>query len=370
MQSKYRYLLSCIAVTILFLSACGEEKKEDRISLRSVKSTVVTPSSGSYTRQFSGLLRSSQESTISFKVSGTVQEIRVNVGDFVKKADVLATLDTSPYLLKRQQAEAALSRSEAEKQNSDATFSRTKRLYEDGNVSASDLDNARAAATSAKAALDSNMKSLELARLDLKYTNIISENDCAVGSIYVEEGENVTQGQPVFFMTCGDDVEVQLDIPESVIGDISRGMPVNVTFPALPGKTIKGSVRDVGATSVPGSTTFPVTVLITDKNQTRLTPGLSANVEMTILRPVRNDSSSTSVVVPIFAVSEDPSGRFVYLLDIQSPTTAIARRQPVNIGDVRKEGIEIVSGVAPGDRIVTAGVSVLRDGLEVRYTND
>jgi len=73
-------------------------------------------------------------------------------------------------------------------------------------------------------------------------------------------------------------------------------------------------------------------------------------------------------VVPSFAVGEDGEGRFVYVVE-PAPDAAgegIVRRQAVTVGDLTTEGLEIVSGLQDGDRVVTAGVSRIEDGLRVR----
>jgi len=290
------------------------------------------------------------------------------VGDRIKKGDVIASLDSATYALQAQQSQAALVEAQSSQRNAKASYDRTKKLYESGNVSRSELDDARAASDSAAAAVQSASKVLEIARLNLSYTRLKTDEDCAIASVDAEEGENVAQGSQVFFAACGEDLEVKLDIPESIIASIKKGMNVDVIFSALEGKTFKGRVNEVGVTSVQGGTTFPVTVLMTDQDKEGLKPGLSADVVFSITGDKKG--GSTAIVVPTFAIGEDQTGRFAFILQKSEDGRTIVKRQPVKVGRVLPNGIEVQEGLTPGMRVITAGVSVLRDGMEVKYTDE
>ncbi|MEM6780837.1 MAG: efflux RND transporter periplasmic adaptor subunit [Pseudomonadota bacterium] len=351
----------------LFLSGCGEEQATElEAPLRQVRSIVVDSGTGVFERSFSGTLHASQETSLSFKVSGTIEDIAVEVGDKITKGDVLATLDTSSYSLEAQKAQASLTEAQSEFRNAKADYDRTKKLYEAGNSSRSDLDNARTASDSAAASVQSVRKSLEIARLDLSYTKLKAEDDCAIASVDADEGENVAQGTQIFFATCGDQLEVKIDIPESIISNIKKDMLVSVSFPAIADKVFKGKVFEVGVSSVAGGTTFPVTVVLTESDAYDLKAGLSADVTFAI--DTRINGKQAAPVLPAFAIGEDQNGRFVFTVEPTSGNRAMVKRVPVQIGEIQQNGIEILQGIKPGMRVVTAGVSVLRDGMEVKVS--
>ena len=100
--------LACIALLSLSLMGCEEEAKEEVRTLRQVRSSIITENTGQHIRTFSGKLHAMQEAKLSFKVAGTIQDITVNIGDRVKTGDIVATLDSKPYELQAQQANAAL----------------------------------------------------------------------------------------------------------------------------------------------------------------------------------------------------------------------------------------------------------------------
>ncbi|MEM6811429.1 MAG: efflux RND transporter periplasmic adaptor subunit [Pseudomonadota bacterium] len=363
--AKYTLLLG----VTLFLSACGEEQEAElKAPLREVRTVIVESGSGIFKRSFSGTLQSSNQTSYSFKVSGTIESIPVEVGQAVKKNEVIAVLDPSTYELETQRARASLVEAQSQLRSAKAEYERTKKLYEAGNSSRSDLDNARAASETAAASTQAANKSLQIAQKDLSDTKLRSKADCQIASIPGDSGENVSAGTEVITATCGEGLEVKLDIPESAISSIKKDMPVTVSFSALPDKTYQGIVKEVGVAAVNGGTTFPVDVLIVDEDKTALKSGLSANVTFTIDN--RNESKVSAPVLPSFAVGEDQDGRFVYTVQTGQDNRVMIKRVPVTLGQISQEGIEIVSGVQPGMKVVTAGVSVLRDGMEVKVSEE
>ncbi|MEM9399122.1 MAG: efflux RND transporter periplasmic adaptor subunit [Verrucomicrobiota bacterium] len=365
--SLHRLLLSYLCIgSALFLGGCGGNE-ELQAPLRQVRSIIVSPGKGVYARSFSGTLYASQETSLSFKVSGTIQEILVKVGDQVKEGDIIAILDPSTYELEAQKAQASLAEEEANLRNEKANYDRVKKLYIGGNVSRNELDNARASSESALASMEAARKALDLANLDVSYTELTVENDFAIASVDAEVGENVSNGTQIFYGIGGEDLEIELDIPESIIASIKLDSEVLASFPALEGKTFHGKVSEVGVSSVAGGTTFPVTVLITDEQKSELKSGLSAEVTFTVSTASGN---SSKIIVPPFAIGEDEAGRFVFILSQTNEDQAVVKRQPVEVGNVLPIGIEILQGLQPGMRVVTAGVSVLRDGTEVKYTDE
>lgn len=351
----------------LLLSGCGEEETADlKAPLREVRTTIVESGSGIFERNFSGTLQSSNQTSYSFKVSGTIESILVEVGQAVKKDDVIAIMDASTYELEAQRARASLVEVQSQLRSAKADYERTKKLYEAGNSSRADLDNARAASETAGASTQAANKSLQIAQQDLSYTKLRSKGDCQIASIPGDSGENVSAGTEVITATCGKGLEVKLNIPESVIGSIKKDMAVKVTFPAIPNKTYQGVVKEVGVAAVSGGTTFPVDVLITDEDKSALKSGLSADVTFTIDN--RNQGKAALPLLPSFAVGEDQNGRFVFIVQPTQDGKALVKRLPVKIGQIQQNGIEIADGVQPGMKVVTAGVSVLRDGMEVKVS--
>lgn len=343
-------------LSLLLLSGCEQEAAVEEIPLRTVRHVTVTAAEESRIRSFSGVSRATRQASLSFKVAGTINELAVAVGDRLEKDQVIASLDPSGYRLQLQQAEADLLRAEAEQRNAAAAYERIKGLYENQSASRTDLDTARAASESATALVNAARRAVDLARLNLSYTTLRAQQACAVAATSADAGENVSAGQQVVQVNCGDQLEIALSVPETLIAGISPGMVGDIVFDSRPGESYDGVVVEVGVAA--SGATFPVTVAVDGGNGLR--SGLAAQVSFAF------NSDASAPLLPSASVVEDEQGRFVYkLADSGEDGIGIIRRQPVRVGELTSRGLEILEGIAPGDRIVTAGVSVIQDGMKV-----
>jgi membrane fusion protein, multidrug efflux system len=349
----------------VMLSGCDKQTEAVEEQLRPVRYITIENPLALRTRTFTGSSKSAQQSRLSFKVAGTVVKMPVQVGDALKAGDLVARLDPSQYELQLQQSQAALMQSQANARNAESNYERVKGLYENNNASRNDLDSARASAESARAQTRSAQKSQELARLNLSYTQLRVDVDCSIASLAVEINENVNAGSQVAQVNCGQELEVIIEVPESLIADISQNMPVDIRFDAMANKTFKGRVSEVGVSTSETSSTFPVSVRLDNglnSSELSLRSGLAAEVTFSFVIETGVDR----YLVPLASVVNDVQGTFVFIADpAEQQGEAVVRRNSVQLGELTDTGIEILSGLETGDRVITAGVSVVRDGQRV-----
>ncbi|MCP3687596.1 MAG: efflux RND transporter periplasmic adaptor subunit [Gammaproteobacteria bacterium] len=352
-----------LIASLLLLAACdqAEQTIEPTEVLRPVKFIVVGSPGSERQYIYSGSLRASSELNSSFKVNGTVQSIPVKVGDKLKSGGTIATLDKTTYELLVARARATLAQSQATKRNADTKYQRTKELYENNNSSKDALESARANAGTALAAVDTAKKSLELSELDLTYTELKSTEACDVARVLVEVNENVSAGAPIAVLSCGEVNEVTVSLPENIIASIKKDMVATVNLDAINEISFSARVTEVSVTS--NNATYPVT-LVLNESHPKLRSGLAAEVAFQF---GGNTDSQTQLYLPAVAVNEDSEGRFVFILEPgNAENIAIVKRRPVQIGELTSLGMEITSGVEVGNKVVTAGISVIRDGLRVK----
>ncbi|HEX9654401.1 MAG TPA: efflux RND transporter periplasmic adaptor subunit [bacterium] len=345
---------------IMWLS-CGGDRPQPQEILRPVRYTQVYSSGGVRMRTFSGVAKSGIESNLSFKVAGTVQQLAVKVGDKVRPGQTIARLDPEDYQLKVQQAQAALTQAIAQERNAGADYERVRSLYENNNASKSELDAKRALFESATAQVEAATKQLELARLQLSYTNLVSPTAGSIAAVYVEVNENVTAGKNIVLLTGGSQIDVDVSIPELLIKNIKEGDNVSVTFDAIPGKPYQATVTEVGVAAMTFATTFPVTVRLKDPDP-EIRSGMAAEVTFQF----QSTDQRERILVPPVAVTEDEQGRFVFVVEPADSGTGIVHRRNVQIGELAAEGLEVFSGLADGELVVTAGLSKIQDGLKVK----
>ncbi|MFK7887441.1 MAG: efflux RND transporter periplasmic adaptor subunit [Gammaproteobacteria bacterium] len=344
--------------TIVALVGCAEPDQEqtNAPTLRPVRVAVVTQSADVRTRAFSGVSQSTQASRMSFQVSGSVVELPVQVGDRLAAGQMIARLNPSTYDLQVQQAEASLAQATASQRNADANYSRVKGLYANANASRNDLDSARASFESAEAQVQSARKARQIAQLNRSYTRLDAANDCTVASVDVELNENVNAGAQVAKVNCGAGIEIRLGIPESLIGDFEQKMPAIIKFSALGDREYLGEVTEVGVASGASAATYPVVVTLLDSGAD-IRPSMAAEVtfEFSV------GAASGAFVIPASAVINDERGRFVFIAEPSADGQATIRRRQVEVGELTERGIQIRDGLSLGERVVTAGTTVIRE---------
>lgn len=351
-----------VLLIVLLLPACRDKGTPPEPILRPVRSQTVQSFGCFSERSFSGIAEAGQESRLSFRVSGTIEQVAVKVGDRVHTGQLIARLDATDYELQKQEAEAALARARAQARNAEANYARVRALYENRNASRNDLDAARAASESAAAAMQASQTRLELARTQLGYTRLKAPTDGAIASVPAEADENVSSETVVAVLTAGAMPEVSVAVPESYISGIERGSQVTVRFDTLPQRSFVARVTEVGVAATTYATTYPVTVRL-EQADSSIRPGMAAEVSFRFRQRV---DGGNRFLVPPEAVGEDRQGRFVFIVEPGETGTGTIRRQPVGVGELTAEGLEILSGLKDGDRIVTAGVALIHDGQQVK----
>ncbi|MGI9237399.1 MAG: efflux RND transporter periplasmic adaptor subunit [Woeseiaceae bacterium] len=351
-----------LLVASLMLVGCGKSDEAFEERLRPVRYVTVSDASAFRDRSFSGTSKSSRESRLSFKVGGTITDLPVQIGQRLNAGDLIAAIDPASYVLQSQQAQASLVEAQANDRRAAANYERTKGLYANSNASLNDLDSARAQAESASAVVRAAGKALEIARLNVSYTRLTAGTDCSIASLNAEVNENVASGQQVAAVSCGDAYEVTLDLPESLIGSVDESTPVSIRFGAIPGQSFSGTISEIAVASSAGSAAFPVVVMI-DGSHPSLRSGLAADVTFQF------DSAASQgggFVLPVSAVISNPSGTFVFVAEPdETGSEAVVRRRDVSLGELTQSGIEIAEGIEVGDRVITAGISVIREDQRV-----
>lgn len=357
-----RALLLGSLLALLGVAGCSQEAEAPVERLRPVKFVVVHAGAAALRdRVFTGTAKAGQESRISFNVTGTVRQLPVAVGDTLQPGQLIAALDPATYDVEVQRAQASLAQADAERRSAESEYQRVRQLYANNNASQNDLDAALSRTESAKANRNAMAQSLQLARLNRGYTRLAADSECSVASLNIELNENVSAGTQVAVVNCGDRWEVEIAVPESLIAAFLPEMAGSVRFDAIPDQTFTASVTEVGIAG--GGSTFPVTLTL-NEGHSAFRSGLA--VEVTFAFAGSTTSESVFFLPPV-AVGQDEQGAFVYVLEASDePGVSVTRRRSVVVGALIEAGLEITDGLTDGNRVVTAGVTAARDGLQVR----
>ncbi|WP_324171571.1 efflux RND transporter periplasmic adaptor subunit [Sulfurimonas sp.] len=364
-NKKKKYCLIILPLIVLSFTACEDKKSSEEIvkTLRPVKFITVDISANGRSHTYFGTSQAEHEADLSFRVSGIIQKISVKVGDKLKRGDAIAGLEKVSFELEVDKQRSSLAQMKADSRKARSNYQRTKELYENNNISIEELESARTSAESARAQEASSKKTLKQKELDLKYTQLRSREKCSVSEVFKELHENVTAGEHIVSVACGKVNEVKIAVPENYINSIKKGMFAKVKFNSITNTEFSAKVTEVSVRSST-STTFPVILTLNESYDSNIRSGMAA--EVTFIDN-KKDKKSSNIYLPPIAVGEDVQGRYIFVL-IASKTAGegIIKRKPVRIGELTSSGIEILEGVQAGDKVVTAGMSVIRDDLIVK----
>jgi len=335
----------------ILLLACGEPELPPP-PVRPVRSVEVDKTGGALEGVFTGTTRAGDEANLSFRSAGTIEEIAVAAGDVVAVDDLLARLDDSDLRLQLQQAQASVAQAEANAQLARRSLERVEQLYVDDNASAADVDGARAQSKSADAALVSAVRQRELARRQLESAELRATRAGRIASVLAKSNENVGAGTPIVVLTPDEALQVTILVPTQWIERLRSGAKATVSLPDA-GLELPGTISEIGGTSQTAGS-FPVTVQL-DERSDKVRTAMVAEVHLEL--PATGESR---IELPLSAIGEDAEGRHVWVVE-----EGQVHRVAVETGELTSEGL-VVTGVEPGQRVVTAGLSKLFEGREVR----
>ena len=365
-NKRKKYWLMLLPLLALVFTACEDEKNTKEVikTLRPVKYITVGASTNGRSRTYFGISQSQHEAKLSFRVAGIIQDFSVKVGDHLKSGDTIAQLEKVSFEIEVDKQRSSLEQSEADRRKAKSNYKRVKELYENNNISLDELETSRTSAESARAQVASAKKTLKQKELDLTYTKLTSSENCSVSEVFKEIHENVTAGESIVSVACGKVNEVKISVPENSINHIHKGMSAKVKFDSIANKEFNAKVTELSVSSS-ATTTFPVILAMSDSNDSKIRSGMAAEVTFTF--HANADTNSSTLHLPPIAVGEDSSGRYVFVMKpTENVKEGLIKRQAVKIGELTSSGIEVFEGVKSGDKVVTAGMSVIRDGLIVK----
>lgn len=366
---KGRWALPLFSLVLVgFVSACDEKVVEAEPVIRPVKAIQVDEAPSFQQRWFAGRAKATQEVDLSFRVNGTLVELPVNVGDEIAEGDLVAALDPATFQAEVDQAKANVARTSATLDNATLQRERDKTLYDKGHVAKARLDQSVALEGEAIADLNAAKASLERASLDLNYTSLKAPFDGVITTTFVDNFQDVQAKEPIVRLLDSSRIEMVVDIPENLISLAPYVTDVVVEFDPYPGRMIDAEIKEIGTEASATTRTYPITLIMDPPDDVQILPGMAGKASGKGEPPPELQAGS-GLTVPVSATFSpgDSDGTFVWVVD--EATKKVKRRQ-VEVGPVTATGISITEGVEPGDWVVTAGVSYLRDDQEVRLLDE
>ncbi len=347
--------LLCIA---LALTAC-KEKAEIIEVVRAIKTITVSEQATDKIRKFSGQVAAVDSSGLSFQVGGQVASVEVDIGDRVKKGQLLAVLDPEPYELEVDATEAELVKARDNVTKTKAEYERQKRIFEQGAGAERFVEVTEYDYKAALSAVDFQIARLDQARRNLRKTKLLSPYNGIIAWRSVQPNEEVRVGQKILEINATGRMEIELAVPETNIDQIHLDDPVTVTFPTLPGESANGQISYIGGAAVKANA-FPVKVALMGPSE-KVKPGMTAEANLTL----KDETRQSGYLVPFQALLPSPEADRGYAF-VYDPRTSTVKKTPVRSRGTERKKIIVFEGLAAGDIIAIAGVSFLADGMEVK----
>ena len=304
--------------------------------------------------------------SIRAQVPGEVQNVPFKEGDFVKKGQLLLTIDPRPYEAALAQAKAALARDKATGIYNRAQAVRYKSLFDQGVVPAEQVDSYTSAADASDAVLNADEAAVKTAELNLEFCTITSPIDGRTGTIMVKAGNLVKVADvPIVIINQVNPIYVNFTVPQQYWPDIKEHVDQGVlrvmaTIPQDPGPPVQGTLTFVDNNV--DATTGTIHLRGTFENpQNRLWPGLFVSVLLTLSK------QPNATVVPAQSIVSTQQGSYVYVVKANNTVeqrTSVRRAGPINGDTVVDKGLQ------PGETIVTDGQVNLIPGAKIEIKND
>jgi len=350
---------------IISFTGCGNNKKNgsetQRPVIKDVSTKIVEPVSVNRYYRTSGTVESSQTSNLASRIMASVTSVLVEEGESVKKDQLLLTLDDEAIADKLNAAEREYDESvnlleiAAEKKRlSELTWSRYNNLFTENAISRQEMDEidtkrniANIEYNRAEATVGKARANLSDARTTLSFTRIKSPVDGILSKKMVDKGTLVTPGVPLLLIENNSAYKLEIDVDEMLIDKINKGDTVEINIGSVD-KKIKGVISEIVGSVDPATRTFPVRIRLVN-NQLR--SGLFATVSI----PYKTEKT---ILVPPDAIVRKGQLEGVYTVG----KDGVVSYRLIKTGRSYENGLEILSGLRSGERIIVHNALLATDG--------
>ncbi len=291
--------------------------------------------------RFTGDIAPILQAQVFAKVYGPLQDVYTNIGDYVRKDQLLALVDTTVLAEQCRQAQANYI-------NDSVLFNRTKALQAQGLAAQQDFDNAQTAFVVARANFLGARTTLDYARITAPFSGFITKRYLDPGAVLIST--NAT----VFTLMDLETMKVMVNVLEKDIPAVTVGTDAVVAVDAYPNKQFTGKVGRLSQALDLSTRTMAVEVDIPNPDHV-LKPGMFANVTLVVSK------TDNAITVPTQALQQDAAGPYVLVAD-----STVAHRRPVTTGPEQDNRTEIVTGLEGNEQVITTGQQFARDGGQIR----
>ncbi len=342
--TEYKEQISVLQDKIDKLEEILKEQGVETIEIKkiNVKSETLAPSRFVHYVEASASLEAIKSAFISPEISGQIQKIHVQEGNYVQKGQLLISLNSEIIQSNIKELETSLELAKI-------VFAKQQELWNQQIGSEIQYLEAK----NNKESLESKLNSLYIQRSKSRIKAPISG---IVDVIGVKQGELAMPGAQIIQMVNINNFYVNADVSEKFIASVKKGSPVTISFPTYPDWKIDTKVHRTGNIIKQANRTFTLQAKITNKDK-KLKPNMLAVVKF------QDFEMEDALVVPSIIIKEDFKGKYLYI--VESNSEPIARKKYVKTSLSNDEGTMITDGVKAGDKVIVEGYNLIKDGMGV-----
>ncbi len=342
-----------ILCTGLLLAGCHKET-EEVAAPRPVWVMKVGASGQQTSGSYTGEVRSRYESTIGFRIGGKITAREVNVGDMIKKGQLIARLDPNDTQLNAQAASAEVQTAQANLALAKSELARREQLYQKQFISRSALESYETQVKTSQARVAQAQSQAAVSQHQTAYTQLFADRAGVIGMIQAEPGQVVAAGQTVAQIYDLQTLEIQISVPEKTIDALKIGDMAEVRLNES-AQAYSGRIREISPAANSQTHAFDLRIQLLNTDQ-RIKLGMTADVTFS------QANTTQKIIVPSTAVTQADKQAAVWVIDPQHKV----HKRIVTTGPLSEQGIEITSGLQAGETIATIGVHTLTEGLQVQ----
>lgn len=342
-----------LLITTIFFVSCSDKKEEIKKEelIRPVKILEVQDISKTKKYlEYPGVIYPSLNTIMAFEVPGTIKKFYFNVGDEIKKGDLLAVLDKRNFLSNERASKTAMKTAKKDLQ-------RASNLIKSGAISQRNFDNAKLSYQAKKSSYEISKKALDDTKLIADFTGVIAKK-------LVSDYARISPKQGILVLQDNSSLEIKIDIPEKDmvrskgnLHNLNKLLNIEVFITALENKKYTALIKEVSTSANSVTRTFEATLIMKNPKKETVLPGMSAKVRVS--KKVENHN----IYINSNLVLNDENHKFyVWIMDENQRV----KRRNITVGDFIKDKLHIKSGLKNNDKIIISGLSFLREDMKVR----
>lgn len=358
-QTKKLFSLNLAILLILFVSACDKTQTTQAVDnkdlIRPAKIVPVLSTGFNFTRTYPGTLEAGEKADLAFRVSGVVNTLPAQSGLRIKKGQLLASLDESDYRNSYDERKARFDLAKVQ-------HLQAEKMLKQKLSSQLNFDQSAAELKSAQALLDQ-------ARDNLNYTKLTAPFDGVVARVDIENFQTTQAMSPIIRLQNDNSLDIRFSVPESIISRLKRvedpkvieSICGQIHFSAHPARSFKACHKEHESAPDPVTRNYRALFTLESTSELALLPGMTASIEIDFTPYLANKDEQV-LFVPIESVFEQDGKQWVWKVDAESR----AQKQQIISGRFESDLLEIKDGLNLNDQIIAAGVSFVREGLQVK----